>query len=65
MYSVNSEFQFKNWSLIFRMYTVKDFKLHLMFKNSITTPVYTAEKCKLIGIQLILENKLEEINFKI
>ena len=43
-YSTNSEFELKNWLSISRMYTVKDRTSRLMNMNSITTPVYTAEK---------------------
>ena len=43
-YSTNSEFEFKNWSSISRIHSVKDHTSCLMNINSITIPVYTAEK---------------------
>ena len=43
-YSTNSEFEFKNWSSISQMYTVKDCTSRLMNMNLTTTPVYNAEK---------------------
>ena len=52
------------------MYTVKDCTSHLMNMNSITTPVYTAEKLQVnydnsTYFFKILKSKLVRSNFKI